>query len=236
MAKFVKGSKAAKNFMARLRAARKGAKKKKAPKKRKISGSKHTDIKSHNYKITIGAAGDYAKFEISTIKALAKLLKKPIKAVQKAVYDSKNLLDLISNSFDNKNTPLQTAKILKAHLVPKKEVKPLDAFVNLLTKKGKAQSSPGSKANFPMKLPATVTIGNLNIGPPANTPAIKLSQSNLNDSYYNLERWQKLLEQYKIDLKINKDIKWKKFYKNEIKTISNVIKTLKLYIKSMKKA
>ena len=153
--KLIKGSAAAKNFMKKLRAS------KEKPKK-KLSGSKHTDIKSHNYNITIGAAGDYAKFEISTIKALAKLVKKPIKVVQKAVYDDKHLLDLISNSFDTGKTPAQAAKLLKAHLVPKKEIKPLDAFVNLFTKKGKGQSSgSGSKPNFPMKLPAMVTIGAL---------------------------------------------------------------------------
>jgi hypothetical protein len=153
--KLIKGSEAAKSFMKKLRAS-------KGKPKKKLSGSKHTDIKSHNYKITIGAAGDYAKFEISTIKALAKSLKKPIKVVQKAVYDDKHLLDLISNSFDTGKTPAQAAKLLKAHLVPKKEIKPLDAFVNLLTKKGKGQSSgSGSKANFPMKLPAMVTIGGI---------------------------------------------------------------------------
>lgn len=153
--KLIKGSAAAKSFMKKLRAS-------KGKPKKKLSGSKHTDIKSHNYKITIGAAGDYAKFEISTIKALAKSLKKPIKVVQKAVYDDKHLLDLISNSFDTGKTPAQTAKLLKANLVPKKEIKPLDAFVNLLTKKGKGQSSgSGSKPNFPMKLPATVTIGGI---------------------------------------------------------------------------
>lgn len=154
--KLIKGSAAAKSFMKKLRAS-------KGKPKKKLSGSKHTDIKSHNYKITIGAAGDYAKFEISTIKALAKLVKKPIKVVQKAVYDDKHLLDLISNSFDTGKTPAQTAKLLKAHLLPKKEAKPLNAFVNLLTKKGKGQGSGGtSKANFPMKLPAMVTIGALN--------------------------------------------------------------------------
>ena len=224
MAKFVKGSKAAKDFMAGLRAARKGAKKKAAPKKRKISGSKHTDIKSHNYKITIGAAGDYAKFEISTIKALAKLLKKPIKAVQKAVYDSKNLLDLISNSFDNKNTPLQTAKILKAHLVPKKEVKPLNAFVNLLTKKGKAQSSPGSKANFPMKLPATVTIGSLG----------KSMLSEISHKIDMLNKWKAVLVTLKDEYK-----KAPKMYKGAIRTdiyrVKNVIADYKQQIVKLKK-
>jgi len=78
MAKFKKGSKEAKEFMAKLRASKKGAKKKAAPKKKVkvfktrklaikhvnklrkkkalplINGEKHTDIKSHNYRITIG--------------------------------------------------------------------------------------------------------------------------------------------------------------------------------------
>jgi hypothetical protein len=166
--KLKKGSKAARDFMAKLRASR-GIKKKlsgnkkKAVKKSTAKAKKvHTDVKSHNYKISISGAGDYAKFEISTIKALAKLLKKPLKTTQKAVYDNKNLLDLISFNFDQGTTPSRTAKILKDHLIPKKQIKPLDAFVNLLTKKGKGQNSTGSKANFPMKLPATVTIGALN--------------------------------------------------------------------------
>ena len=165
--KLKKGSKAAKDFMAKLRASRgikkvSGTKKKAVKKPKAKAKNIHTDVKSHNYKISISGAGDYAKFEISTIKTLAKLLKKPLKTTQKAVYDNKNLLDLISFNFDQGTTPSRTAKILKDHLIPKKQIKPLDAFVNLLTKKGKGQSSTGSKANFPMKLPATVTIGALN--------------------------------------------------------------------------
>jgi len=180
--KLKKGSKAARDFMAKLRASRgnkkklSGTKKPKLFKPTKLQTKKaakrlvkeslkpkkvHTDVKSHNYRISISGAGDYAKFEISTIKALAKLLKKPLKTTQKAVYDNKNLLDLISFNFDQGTTPSRTAKILKDHLIPKKQIKPLDAFVNLLTKKGKGQSSTGSKPNFPMKLPATVTIGAL---------------------------------------------------------------------------
>jgi len=77
MAKFIKGSKAAKDFMARLRAARKGAKKKvktvkktvntkikkhkaKATriKKAVFSGETHTDNKSHNYHISISGVGN----------------------------------------------------------------------------------------------------------------------------------------------------------------------------------
>lgn len=99
MAKFVKGSKAAKDFMARLRAARKGAKKKvktvkktvkKIPAKRKISGETHTDTKSHNYHISISGVGnevfkDYIKqVEIEMkgqnfwVKKLKTYFKKPI--------------------------------------------------------------------------------------------------------------------------------------------------------------
>jgi hypothetical protein len=198
--KFKKGSKEAKLFMAKLRASR-GKKKLSGTKKKTVKKSKaktkkiHTDVKSHNYRISISGAGDYAKFEISTIKALAKLLKKPLKTIQKAVYDTKSFLDIISNSFDQGKTPLQTAKILKEELVPKKQIKPLDAFVNLLTKKGKGQSSTGSKANFPMKLPATVTIGGI-------------TEENLIDEIktirYNIERLNKSLQEANKLLKTRK--------------------------------
>lgn len=172
--KFKKGSIEAKRFMAKLRAARgnkkasvsgvnkKVAKKKTATKK----GSYHKDTKSHNVKISvvsgykknrkIGAPGDYAKFEIATIKSLAKLLKKTIKATQILVNNDDNILKLISNSFDQKITPVQTAKLIKAELTPVAKEDKLKAFVDILNKGTK--SKPGSKS-FPMKLPATVTIG-----------------------------------------------------------------------------
>lgn len=181
--KLKKGSAAAKAFMAKLRAAKKTGKKYaakaaknikaakkhaataqrkyKAVKQALLSGEKHQDINSHNYRIKIGAAGDYARYEIATIKALAKLLKKPIKAVQKAVNEDKASLDIISTCFDAGKTAAQAAKLLKEHILPKKQVGPLEAFVNLLSSKGKKPTGSKSPANFPMKLPATVTIGNL---------------------------------------------------------------------------
>lgn len=89
MSTFAKGSKAAKDFMAKLRAARKGAKKKvktvkktvktkikkhkakaKRIKKAIFSGEKHTDIKSHNYRINI--SGLFHTDTINDIDSLKK--------------------------------------------------------------------------------------------------------------------------------------------------------------------
>lgn len=136
--KFKKGSAAAKAFMAKLRAAKGKTKKAKSKK--------------------IGAAGDYAKFEISTIKSLSKLLKKSLSYTQQFVNNDQNILKIISNSFDRKLTPLQTAKIIKQELTPTKKVDKLKAFVDILNKGSKGKTNG---RNFPMKLPATVTIGSL---------------------------------------------------------------------------
>lgn len=232
--KLKKGSKAARDFMAKLRASR-GIKKKlsgtkkKAVKKSTAKAKKvHTDVKSHNYRISISGAGDYAKFEISTIKALAKLLKKPLKTTQKAVYDNKNLLDLISFNFDQGTTAIKTAKILKDHLIPKKQIKPLDAFVNLLTKKGKGQSSTGSKANFPMKLPATVTIGALksdtlnqiaalNRRIDATESFIKFNQDRLKENFHSTQD----KTHFKRSIKLAK--KYQTSYKKQIRELKKSI-------------
>lgn len=103
---------------------------------------------------TIGAAGDYAKFEIETIKALAKKIKKSYKATQIIVNNDQSILNIISTSFDQKLTPAQTVKIIVQELTPAETKSPLKAFVDLMNKPGKK-----GKTNFPMKLPATVTIG-----------------------------------------------------------------------------
>jgi hypothetical protein len=128
--------------------------------KKSSAKSYHKDTKSHNVRISvvsgIGAAGDYAKFEIATIKALAKILKKSVKNTQILVNNDQTILNIISNSFDQKLTPIQTAKIIKAELMPAPKKDPLNAFVKLLSKPGGK-----SKSNFPMKLPATVTIGSV---------------------------------------------------------------------------
>ena len=133
----------------------------KKPVKKSTSKSDHKDTKSHNVRISvvsgIGKAGDYAKFEIATIKALAKLLKKSIKATQILVNNDQTILNIISNSFDKNLTPTQTAKVIKADLMPAETKDPLKAFVKILGKK----TSKATKANFPMKLPATVTIGSV---------------------------------------------------------------------------
>jgi len=138
--KFKKGSAAAKAFMAKLRAAR---------------GKKKT-VKRKSSKI--GAAGDYAKFEIATIKNLAKLLKKSLTYTQQFVNNDQAILNIISNSFDRKLTPLQTAKLIKQELTPQPKKDNLKAFVDILSKGAKGKTSG---KNFPMKLPATVTIGSV---------------------------------------------------------------------------
>ena len=108
----------------------------------------------------IGASGDYAKFEIAVIKQLAKLLKQPYKKTQELVNTDDDLLQMISKAFDEKKTVKATAQALKEKLVKVTAKNPLSAFVELLSKlpKKKADEKPG-RANFPMKLPATVTIG-----------------------------------------------------------------------------
>jgi hypothetical protein len=235
--KLKKGSKAARDFMAKLRASRGKKKKLSGTKKKTVKKSTakakkiHTDVKSHNYRISISGAGDYAKFEISTIKALAKLLKKPLKTIQKAVYDTKSLLDIISNSFDQGKTPLQTAKILKDELVPKKQIKPLDAFVNLLTKKGKGQSSTGSKANFPfpIKLPATVTIGG--ITEKSLIDEIKITRRNILALENDVKEGKQLLKTKIYRNKNNSYMKANKldqikYYKNCILIEKKVLKNL----------
>jgi septum formation inhibitor MinC len=108
-------------------------------------------------KSKIGAAGDYAKFEIATIKSLAKLLKKSLSYTQQFVNNNQSILNIISNSFDEKLTPLQTAKLIKQELTPAKKEDKLKAFVDILSKGSKKASGK----NFPMKLPATVTIGSM---------------------------------------------------------------------------
>lgn len=115
----------------------------------------------------IGAAGDYAKFEIATIKSLAKVLKKSLNFTQQLVNNDQNLLNIISDSFDKKLTPLQTAKVIKKELTPEPKTDKLKAFVDILNKGAKGKTT-GSK-NFPMKLPATVTIGKVKKKTPAKS-------------------------------------------------------------------
>jgi hypothetical protein len=120
--------------------------------KRKLSGV----IKNRS----LGASGDYAKFEIAVIKNLAKLLKKTYKKVQEIVNTDESLLNIISKNFDKKISVSITAKELKAKLIIVAKKNPLQSFIEILNKLPKKdQVSKGVK--FPIKLPATVQIGSL---------------------------------------------------------------------------
>ena len=112
-------------------------------------------------KTKIGAPGDYAKFEIAVIKQLAKLLKQPYKKTAATINTDNALLKVISENFDKGVNVKETAKQLKAALIAKTEKAktPAQAFIELLSKLPKKEQ-PKNAASFPMKLPATVTIGN----------------------------------------------------------------------------
>ena len=71
--------------------------------------------------------------------------------------------------------------------------------------------------------------------PPVYTKTIKLNQAQINDALHLYERWNLLLNDYKNDLKTEKDPTWKKFYSNEIKQITAVCKSLKSHINSLRK-
>jgi len=217
MAKLKKGSKAAKDFMAKLRAAKGKGKKRPAAKKKKAKKAKTKHKKS------LGAAGDYAKFELSTIKALAKLLKKPLKETQKVINTSSKLLDIISDSFNAKKTPLATAKILKEELKEKLKHNPTNAFIQLLSKLPKKEAA-SSSAKFPMKLPATVTIGNIN-----NTML-----SELKNTITLIERWKIVLHKLKTDYKIVPK-QYKGSLRTDIYRVKNVIADLKLQAQRLKR-
>jgi hypothetical protein len=120
--------------------------------KRKLSGV----IKNRS----LGASGDYAKFEIAVIKNLAKLLKKTYKKVQEIVNTDESLLNIISKNFDKKISVSITAKELKAKLIVVAKKNPLDSFIEILNKLPKKDQVSRS-VKFPIKLPATVSIGSL---------------------------------------------------------------------------
>lgn len=130
--RLIKGSQAAKRYMAKIRAKKNSS---------------------------VGAVGDYAKFEIAVIKKLATLLKQPYKKTQETVNTSETLLNIISVNFDKKVSVNETAKQLKAKLIEVNKKSPIQSFVELLSKLPKKETE--SKVKFPIKLPATVTIGSL---------------------------------------------------------------------------
>lgn len=114
-------------------------------------------IKKKKY---LGAAGDYAKYELACIKELAKLLKQTYKKTLQTVNLDDSLLKIISVNFDKKVTVKETAKELKAALIKVAKKNPLESFIEILSKLPKNQTNT-IKPKFPMKLPATVTIGKL---------------------------------------------------------------------------
>lgn len=130
--KLVKGSLQAKRYMASIRSKKKRS---------------------------IGAVGDYAKFEIAVIKKLATLLKQPYKKTQETVNTSETLLKIISVNFDKKISVNETAKQLKLKLIEVNKKSPIQSFIELLSKLPKKETQ--SKVKFPIKLPATVTIGSV---------------------------------------------------------------------------
>jgi len=112
-------------------------------------------IKKKKY---LGAAGDYAKYELACIKALSKLLKQTYKKTLQTVNLDNSLLKIISVNFDKKVTVKETAKQLKAALIKVTKKNPLESFIEILSKLPKKQTET-IKPKFPIKLPATVTIG-----------------------------------------------------------------------------
>lgn len=198
---------------------------KKPARKKATAKSYHKDTKSHNVRISvvsgIGKAGDYAKFEIATIKQLAKQIKKTIKETQILVNNNQSILNIISNSFDQKLTPLQTAKIIKSELMPADKKDPLKAFVKILSKKAK----PAGKNNFPMKLPATVTIGSVThwTDELLRTQKVIAFRTGMLDANVNMYKYG------------NYSVHEKKQIKKNIVTLKKQISDLKKHLASVKK-
>jgi len=206
MKKLVKGSKAAKDFMAKIRAKRKTKTKK-----------------------SLGAAGDYLKFEKSVIKLLAKALKKTIAFTTKLINENDNLLKVISTNFDKKITAGSTAKELKEILQPKKAPIKKNAFIELVDKlaKGKkaaAKKQPDQKIKFPLKIPAQVQIGSLN-NSIIDEIKHKLSMIEKWKAVYKTlqQEYKRAPQMYKAAIKVN------------LYRVKNVIQDFKQQIQKLKK-
>jgi len=193
-------------------------------KKRFIKGSPEAKIfmqQIRNKKSNIGAAGDYSKYEISTIKVLSKLLKKSVKETQKLVNSSDHLLDIISNAFDKKLSHSAAAKMLKDAISPKVIKTPLEAFVQVLKKGSKSGSNKtSSKSNFPFKLPAMVTIGGL------KKEDIAKTVEKLNSLYFEIEKFKQqkrsvkeFTEKLKLQKHINQISKQRRSLKQYLNTL-----------------
>jgi hypothetical protein len=204
----------------------------------------------------LGAAGDYAKYELACIKELSKLLKQTYKKTLQTVNLDNSLLKIISVNFDKKVTVKETAKELKAALIKVAKKNPLDSFIEILSKLPKKQTET-IKPKFPMKLPATVTIGKV------KKPSRRINGTHTDNKSHNvkinvlsgvneldyridkyIEKQQKLISLRKWKIKALKDIKklkgtdkkWKRFdidnVNNDIINLSNQINTIKKLYKT----
>lgn len=204
----------------------------------------------------IGASGDYAKYELACIKALAKLLKQPYKKTLETVNLDNSLLKIISVNFDKKISIKETAKELKNALIKVAKKSPLESFVEILKKLPKKETET-IKPKFPMKLPATVTIGKVKkqsrrmSGTHTDNKShnVKINVlSGLNERDYRIDKYiekqQKLISLRKEKTQALKDIKklkgtekkWKRFdidqINNNIINLTNELKTIKKLYKS----
>lgn len=251
--KLKKGSLEAKRFMAKIRAKKKPVK--------KISGIKESnklkkELKAKKLRLThgyttvkrklsgiknnrsLGAYGDYAKFEIAVIKNLSKLLKKTYKKVQEIVNTDESLLNIISKNFDKKISVSITAKELKAKLIVVAKKNPLQSFIEILNKLPKKdQVSKGVK--FPIKLPATVQIGSLNNSNDMILSDLKVLEYRRNlaigqQNFFINESIKYKTTTYKTTTNILNVIEYKK-NKKYAREYTNLIKYYTLQINKLKK-
>lgn len=269
--KLKKGSKAAKDYMAKIRAMR-------------GTGGKHTDTKSHNVNVrvvsgNIGALPFTGKFLGVDIKATKEPsgvrldIGKTRMGINKNTDTFNAVADFINTVEKQSGRKLSVIEIEKGMKAAKpfivslkKEAPSMRSKANKKIESKSATSfrqtgtsvkskdkqrtalAPGKRTTGKGKSKHTYyerranrsdkpgqLLGVHKNAPPVYTQTIKLNQSQINDSLHWYERWNKLLNDYKIDLKAEKDPIWKKFYKNEIKQISAVCKSLKSNINSLRK-
>lgn len=172
----------------------------------------------------IGASGDYAKYELACIKALAKLLKQPYKKTLETVNLDNSLLKIISVNFDKKISIKETAKELKNALIKVAKKSPLESFVEILKKLPKKETET-IKPKFPMKLPATVTIGKV------KKPTRRINGTHTDNKSHNVKInvLSGIINPYTIKIE-NAILE----YKKEINLINDMLKTerMDIYTKS----
>ena len=141
--KLKKGSKEARDFMAKIRAKKKGTKKavkKRAPKElipdrgykkihldikpiKKINGTKHTDIKSHNYKVYISGISDLIKDR--------DIWEKMLKAKKWIIKQKENVLKMQDISKEYKKECASDIKLYKKQILTiKKEIRLLNSQIS----------------------------------------------------------------------------------------------------------